>query len=148
MKVLLKQDVKGLGKKGDIVKAKDGYARNFLFPNNLAIEATKANIKKSNDEKKAIKIKEENERKEAQALADKISQIEVSIKVKSGDDGRLFGSVTSKDISIALEKNNNIKIDKRRILLSEPIRYVGTLDIDVKVYAGILGHLTVKVESE
>ncbi|RBP44047.1 50S ribosomal protein L9 [Garciella nitratireducens] len=148
MKIILKKDVKGLGKQGDLVNAKDGYARNYLFPRGLAVEATPGNINKAKQEQKAKEIKKQREKEEAQALADKISKTTIVIKERVGEDGKLFGSVTAKDIALALEDQKGIKVDKRKIQLAEPIRYIGTINVEIKVYPEISGTLTVKVEGE
>lgn len=148
MKIILKKDVKGLGKQGDIVNAKDGYVRNYLFPRGLAIEATKGNIAKVKEKQKGKEIRRQKEKEEAQALADKISKTTIVIKEKAGEGGRLFGSVTAKDIASALESQKKIKVDKRKIRLVEPIRYVGTLSIEIKVYPEITGKLTIEVQAQ
>jgi large subunit ribosomal protein L9 len=148
MKVILKQDIKGLGKKGDIVDTSDGYARNYLIPRGMVVEATQGNITKAKEQKKAQEIREQRERQEAQALAEKISQATLLLKAKAAEDGRLYGSVTSKDISQALEEQKKIKVDKRKINLAEPIRYIGEIQVEIKILPGIIGNLRVKVERE
>lgn len=148
MKVILKKDVKGLGKQGDIVNAKDGYVRNYLFPRDLAVEATQRNIAKAKEQQKGKEIRKQREKKEAQALADKISKTAIIIKERAGEDGRLFGSVTAKNIASALESQKKIKVDKRKIHLAEPIRYVGILSIEIKVYPEITAKLTVEVQGQ
>lgn len=148
MKVILKQDVKGLGKKGEIVNASDGYARNFLLPKGLVVEASQSNINKAKEQKKGKEIRRQREKEEAQELAQKLSDTIIIIKEKAAEDGRLYGSVTSKDISQELEKQNKIKVDKRKIVLPEPIRYVGEVSVEIKVYPEISGNLRVKVEAE
>lgn len=146
MKVILLEDVKGLGNKGEIVKAKDGYVRNFLFPNNLALEANKANLKKNEDERKAKQAQKQKDIEDAKALSEKISNTTLIIKSKATPDGKLFGSITSKDICTNLKENENIEVDKRRILLEEPIRNLGTIEVKIKVQSGIFGELKVKIE--
>ena len=116
MKVILLKEVKGLGKEGDLVNSKDGYARNFLFPKNLAIEATPANLKKWEDKKQAKEEKKKEELNEALQLKEKVEKLTVDIKAKGGTGGRLFGSITSQDISNALNKQHKIDIDKRKII--------------------------------
>ena len=148
MKVILKQDIKGRGKKGDIVDTSDGYARNYLIPRGMVVEATQGNITKAKEQKKAQEIREQRERQEAQALAEKISQATLLLKAKAAEDGRLYGSVTSKDISQALEEQKKIKVDKRKINLAEPIRYIGEIQVEIKILPGIIGNLRVKVERE
>lgn len=148
MKVVLKQDVKGLGKKGDIVNASDGYARNFLLPKGIAVEASEGNIIKAKEQKKGKEIRKQKEKEEAQTLAEKISGATITIKERAAEDGRLFGSVTAKDIAKVLQSQKKIKVDKRKINLSEPIRYIGSLSVEIKVYPGMIGKLTVKVEAQ
>lgn len=148
MKVILLQDVKGHGKKGDIVNASDGYARNFLFPKGLAIEASSGNMKTLDQQKKAEAHKKEKELDVAKELAEKIDEITVEIKAKAGDGGRLFGSVTSKEISEVLEKSHKIKIDKRKMLLNEPIRELGVKVVEIKLHPKVVGKLKVSVTEE
>lgn len=145
MKVILLQDVKGLGKKGDVANASDGYARNFLFPKGLAVEATEGNMKTLGEQKKSQQAKKEKELEEAKALAEKINAITVEIKTKAGEGGRLFGSVTGKEIAEALEKKHGIKVDKRKMVLPEPIKVLGVTEVEVKVYPGVSGKLKVHV---
>lgn len=148
MKVILLQDVKGQGKKGDVVNASDGYARNFLFPKNLAMEATSGNIKTLEEQKKSQMMKKEKEVDEAKELAARIDKLTVEIKAKSGEGGRLFGSVTGKEIAEALEKTHKIKIDKRKLVLPDPIRVLGVTEVEVKVYPNVVGKLKVHVIEE
>lgn len=149
MKVILLQDVKGLGKKGDIVNAKDGYARNFLFPKNLAKEATEGNIKVLEEQKAAKKAREAEELAKAKELAEKLSQLTVELKGKSGENGKLFGSITTKDVSEALKKQHNIDIDKRKMEIEGGnIKTIGTTIVDVKVYPNVSAKLKVKVTEE
>ncbi|MBM7615558.1 50S ribosomal protein L9 [Alkaliphilus hydrothermalis] len=148
MKVILMEDVKGMGKKGDVVNASDGYARNYLFPKNLAIEATAGNMKTLGEQKKSQQMKKDKELDEAKALADKIEKVTVEIKAKAGEGGRLFGSVTSKDIVETLQKKHKIKIDKRKLVLPEPIRVLGMSTVEVKVYPTVVGNLKVHVVEE
>lgn len=148
MKVILLKDVKGLGKKGDIVNAKDGYARNFLIPKGFAQEATVGNIKVVEEQKKAKKRREEEELKKAKALAEKISSLTVTIKSKAGENGKLFGSITTKDIASALSKQNKVKIDKRKIVLENNIKTLGVTYVEVKVYPSVTAKLRVEVVEE
>lgn len=147
MKVILLEDVSGLGKKGEVVKAKDGYVRNFLFPKNLAIEATKENIKRNEEIQKEQEAQKEKEIEEAKILAEKISNTTLTMKSKASEDGKLFGSITSKDIAIALKDMENIEIDKRKIELAEPVRNIGNIEVKVKIMAQIYGNLNIKVEA-
>jgi len=148
MKVILLQDVKGHGRKGDVVNASDGYARNYLLPNNLAIEATSKNLSDLNNKKAAENKRKEKELEEARKLADTISKLEVVVKAKCGDNGKLFGSVTNKEIADTLKAKHNINIDKKKIVLPEPIRSLGAFQLEVKVYPEVAAKLSVKVEEE
>lgn len=149
MKVILLQDVKGLGKKGDIVNAKDGYARNFLFPKNLAKEATDGNVKVLEEQKTAKKIRQEEELAKAKELAEKISELTVELKGKSGENGKLFGSITTKDVSEALKKQFKIDIDKRKMdIEGGNIKNIGVTIVEVKVYPNVSAKLKVKISEE
>ena len=148
MKVILLKDIKSLGKAGDLVEAKDGYARNYLFPKGLAIEATEGNLKTLREKKKVEKKKKKEEYNEALKLKKKLDENSVEIKGKAGEGGKLFGSITSKDISAALKKQYNIKIDKRKIDLNENIKTLGTTIVDVKIYPEVVANLAVKVIEE
>jgi large subunit ribosomal protein L9 len=146
MKVILLKDVKGTGVKGDVVNISDGYARNFLFPKGLAVEATKSNLNELKNKERAQQKRIEQEKQEARELAKKISEITLVIKAKSGENGKLFGSVTNKEIAQELKKQHNITIDRKKIVLNEPIKQLGQMDLEVKLYPEISGKLTVKVE--
>lgn len=148
MKVILLQDVKGQGKKGDVVNVSDGYARNFLFPKNLAAEATTGNMKTLEQQNKAKQLKKQQELDEAKELAAKIEKLTVEIKAKAGEGGRLFGSVTSKDIIEAVEKNYKMKLDKKKLVLPDPIRELGVKNLEIKVYPGVVAKLKVQVTEE
>lgn len=148
MKVILLKEVKGLGNEGDLADAKTGYARNYLFPNGLAIEATSKNLKRWEEDNKKKKVKEEESIAEANKLKEKIESIEVLIKAKGGSEGKLFGSVTSQDIAEALGKQHNINIDKRKIDLKDNIKNPGTIKLDIRVYPEIVGKLSVNVVAE
>ncbi|HEY8363286.1 MAG TPA: 50S ribosomal protein L9 [Tissierellaceae bacterium] len=148
MKVILLKDVKGLGKAGELANAKDGYARNFLFPKGLAIEATPANLKKWEEQKKLEAQKKEKEYKEALELKKKIESLTVEIKAKAGEGGKLFGAITSKDIADALKSQHNIDIDRRKIELKENIKSLGIVQVDVRVYTEVLAKLNVKITEQ
>lgn len=148
MKVILMKDVKGLGKAGDLVNAKDGYARNFLLPKGLAVEATPANLKKWEEEKKAEAQRKEEEYQEALELKKKIDAITVELKAKAGEGGRLFGSITSKDIADALKAQHKIDIDRRKIEMKDNIKSLGTTQVDVRVYAELVAKLNVKITEQ
>ncbi len=146
MKVILLKDVKGLGKEGDLVNSKDGYARNFLFPKDLAIEATPGNLKKWEDRNRQLEEKKQEEIKEANLLKEKIENLTVDIKAKGGSAGKLFGSITSQDIATALNAQHKIDIDKRKIDLKDNIKTTGLKEVDVKLYPEISAKLKINVE--
>jgi len=148
MKVILLKDVKGLGKAGELVNAKDGYARNFLFPKKLAIEATDANLKKWEEEMAKKKQKQQEEYEEAVKLKEKIESISIQLKSKSGEGGKLFGSITSKDVAQALKAQHNIDIDKKKIEMKNNIKSLGTTTVEVKVYPEVTATLKVNVVEE
>ncbi len=148
MKVILKQDVKGLGKKEDMVNVSDGYARNFLFPKGLAAEASASNINVMNTKKEAEKTRKDRELAHAKELAAKVKEITVTIKSKAGENGKLFGSITSKDICDRLKADFNLDIDKKKLVLPEPIKALGTTEVEVKLYPEVSTKLTVKTVHE
>ena len=147
MKVILLCDVKGQGKKDQIINVSDGYARNFLFPQKKAIPAdAKATSElKSKEEAKQYKISEE--RKAAVALAEKIKNTTVEIKMEHGQDGRLYGSVTAKDIAEKLKEALGIEIDKRKIALKDPIKAYGSYSVEIKLYTEVTAMFVVKVSN-
>lgn len=136
MKVILLKDVKNVGKKGQVVNASDGYARNFLFPRKLAEEANDVNMHILNNKNEAERRKKLAEVEAAQKLADKIKGKEIKLSVKCGENGRLFGSITGKDISEELNKQYNLNIDKKKIVV-ETIRQLGSYDVEIKLYPEI-----------
>ncbi len=148
MKVILLKDVKGTGNKGDVINVSDGYGRNYLIPREIAREATEGNINKLENQKEVQKKKEEKELKEAKAVGEKISEITLKFKNKAGDGGKLFGSITSKDIATKLKKQHKIDVDKRKIVLDNPIKELGSRFVEVKVYPEISGKLKIEVISE
>lgn len=145
MKVVLLQDVKAQGKKGDLVNVSDGYARNFLLPKGLAVEADAKilNELKSKEEARLHKIEEE--KAAARATAEKLTGVVVKLKSTAGADGRLYGSITTKDIAEALAAQHGITVDKRKIVLDNSIRAFGTYALDVKLYTEISGKINVVV---
>jgi large subunit ribosomal protein L9 len=147
MKVILLQDVKGQGKKGDIKNVSEGYARNYLFPRNLAQEATEANLKQLQAEKEAQARKEAEELQAAKALAEKMSDLKVTVHTQAGEGGRLFGAITTKHIGDALAKLG-YAIDKRKIQLPEPIKSLGGHQVHVKLHPEVTATITVFVEAE
>lgn len=145
MIVILLKDVKGTGKAGDIVKVSDGYARNMLIPRGMAQEATQGNVRSLEKQKEIAAEKLENERAAAQALADKLKTVNVEIKTKGGEGGRLFGSVTTKDIADALSRQHKINIDRKKIILDSPIKTPGNFEIPVKLFTDVQGIIRVTV---
>ena len=146
MKVILLQDVKGKGKKGQMIEVSDGYARNFMLPKKIAIEATPdaINTMKMND--KATQERIAREKAEALALSKQLREMTLTVTCKGGGNGRLFGSVTSQEIADALAKNAGIKLDKRKLVLGETIKNVGTYTVTCKLGYEITAPLTVKIE--
>lgn len=145
MKIILKADVKDMGKKGDLVNASDGYARNYLFPRNLAMEANDGNIKSLEHQKAKEAKKKSEELQVAKDFAKKISDLEVTIKAKTGEHGKLFGSITSKDIVEQLKNQHAIEIDKKKIVMEDAIKVTGTYEVEVKVYPEVHGKLKVNI---
>ncbi|MEE0516024.1 MAG: 50S ribosomal protein L9 [Emergencia sp.] len=145
MIVILNRDVKGTGKAGEIVKVSDGYARNMLLPKGWATEATDGNIRSLEKQKALQAQKQAEDKAAAQELASKLSDIKVVIKTKSGEGGRLFGSITSKDIADETKKQFGIALDKKKIQMKNPIKMMGTFEVDVKLYPEVSGKLTVQV---
>ena len=144
MKVVLKQDVKGLGKKGELVNASDGYARNFLFPKNLAVEANAQNMTELKNREQAAKYKVDTETAEAKANAEKLSGKTINLTAKAGQNGKIFGSVTAKEIAEKIEKEFGIKTDKRKISVDD-IKQFGTYEFEIKLYTGVTAKLFVHV---
>lgn len=144
MKVILKQDVKSLGKKGDLVNASDGYARNYLFPKGLAVEANASAMNDFNNKESAKKFHKAEEVKAAQEIADRLEGKTFKLTAKAGTNGRLFGSVTSKDVSRKIKEEIGTDIDKRKIVM-EDIKAFGTVQAEVKVYQGISAKIFVQV---
>lgn len=148
MKVILTNDIKGTGKKGDIVNVAEGYARNYLFPKKLAIEATGANLKEIDRQKAILDRKKADEREKARQLAERLQNLTVTIPVKTGEGGRLFGSITSKDISEALEKKHGITVDKKKIELKSPLKTLGVHPIVLKLHPEVTVTLSIKITTE
>ena len=147
MKVILKEDVKNLGKMGDMVNVAEGHARNFLIPQKLAVEAITKNIKALELQKKVIQKKANKEKNSAQALSEKIAALNLTIKAKAGEEEKLFGSITSMDIAAEL-KNEGIDIDKKKISIDEPIKRLGAYTVGVKVHPDITTQLNITVVAE
>ncbi len=148
MQVVLLEDVKALGKKGDIVKVSDGYARNYILPKKLGVEATPKNLNE-------LKLKKANEQKiaaaelaDAKALAEKISECSVTLTMKAGNGGKAFGSVSAKEIAAAAKSQLGMDIDKKKLILDEPIKTFGTHEVPLKLHRDVTAVLKVNVEAE
>jgi len=148
MKVILLQDVRGQGKKGEMINVSDGYARNFLFPRKLAQEATADNVNTMRMNDKAKREKEQKAREEAAALSAKLREMTLSVFAKGGGAGRLFGSVTSQEIADALKEQEGVELDKRKIVIDEAIKTVGLYTVKVKLGFGIDAALKVDVKEK
>lgn len=148
MKVILTEDVKKLGKKGEIVNVADGYGRNFLIPRGLAVEATDANVKHWRHEQKTAEIRRQREVEEARALAERLNGLTLTLRAKAGEGGRLFGSVTAEDVAAAIGKTLGTRFDRRKLDMPEPIKVLGTTSVPVRVYPGIAAAIRVQVNAE
>ena len=137
MKVILLEDVKGSGKRDDIINVSDGYARNFLFPKKLATEATAENLHSIQKQKQAVAHRREEERKVALALKAQMKDMVVTVPVKAGDGGRLFGAVTNQEIADALKAQHGIELDRRKIVISNSIKQIGPAECDAKLFPEI-----------
>lgn len=145
MKVILKQDIKGVGKKDQIINAADGYARNFLFPRKLAVPADSGNMNNLKSKNESVAFRKGEDLKEAKKIAEKMKEITVKIAVKAGDNGKLFGGVTAKEIAETLKKDFGIDVDKKKVLLSETIKVAGTTKVDIKLNEGVIATVQVMV---
>lgn len=145
MKVILKQDIKGVGKKDQVVNAADGYARNFLFPKNLAVPANSGNMNNLKAKNESIQYRKGEDLKEAKEIAEKMKKITLKISVKAGDNGKLFGAVTAKEIAESLKNDYKIDVDKKKILLSESIKVAGTTRVEIKLNEGVMASVLVMV---
>lgn len=148
MKVILLKDVKGTGKKSEIKEVSDGYARNFLLKKGVAVEANQANMKELDEKSKSKERKALIEYEEAVLLGKQMENVNIQIEVKSGEGGRLFGSITSKEIAEQLKKQKNIDIDKRKILMDEPIRTLGSTLVEIKLHQKVTTKIRVDVKEK
>ena len=147
MKVILKQDIKGVGKKDQIINAADGYARNFLFPRGLAVPADTGNLNNLAAKNKAEAAKKERNLENSKKLAEELKSKVLTIQVKSGSNGKLFGGVTSKEISEALKNQLNVDIDKKKVVLNEVIKQEGVFTVDLKLQEGVNAKVKVHVKA-
>lgn len=145
MKVILQADVKGTGKKGQILEVADGFARNFLFPKKLAVEATTGNLQDISHKKALEDRRKEKEKEEAVQLGQKVNTLQVEVTTKTGEGGRLFGSVTSKEIAEALKKQHGLDVDKRKLDIKEPIKALGSYEVPLKIHPEVTAKLKVVV---
>ena len=148
MIVILNRGIKGTGKAGDVVNVSDGYARNMLLPKGYATEATEGNIRNLKKQKAIAAEKKAEEKAAAQQTAGKIGKVSVEIKTKAGEGGRIFGSITSKDIADALKAQHNITVDKKKILLDSPIKQTGEMTVEIKLYTDVNAKLKVVVNAQ
>ncbi len=147
MKVILTQDIKGQGKKGQLVEVSDGYARNFLLPKGLAKEATNSNLNVMHGQQEAEAYRKQMALDDAKALSEKLKELTVKITAKAGDNGKLFGSVTSKEVTEELMKQHHIKLDKKKLNLPDGIKALGTTNVDVKLHPEVKGVIKVVVNA-
>lgn len=145
MQVILKSDVKGHGKKGDLVNASDGYAKNYLIPKGLAILADKSSINELESKKSAEKYHKNQEELRAKKLADDLDGSKITFKLKAGDNGKLFGSITAKDIAEEIKSQLHITIDKKKVVLPDGIKVLGNTEVVIKVYVNITAKIKVEV---
>ncbi len=148
MKIILTQDIKGTGKKDQIIDTSDGYARNFLFPKNLAVEANAENMAKLKSKQQANAYKKDQEKEEAKKLAEKMGKIMLTLPVKVGENGKVFGGISSKEIAETLQKTHKITVDKKKIDMKDTIKELGTKIVRIKLYEGVIAELKVNVIGE
>ena len=148
MKVILKDNIKGVGKKDEVINASDGYARNFLLPKGLAVEANRENMSKLKAKEDSKAYKKVVEKEEAKKVAEKLSGIQLKVPVKAGENGKIFGGVSAKEIADLLKQNYNIEVDKKKIDLKETIKTLGLRTVTIKLYDGVVGNLRVDVISK
>lgn len=147
MRVILKQDIKGVGKKDQIINAADGYARNYLLPKNLAVPADTGNMNNLKAKQESATFRKGEDLKASQALAEKMKDMTLNFKVKAGENGRLFGAITAKEIAETLKKEHNIVVDKKKILLAESIKVAGAQTIDIKLNEGVVAKLKIMIST-
>ena len=148
MKVILKADIKGVGKKDQVINASDGYVRNFLFPKNLAVEANNENMSKLKAQENSKAYKKGQEKEEAKKIAEKLAGNQLKVLVKAGENGKIFGGVSAREIADLLKENYKIEVDKKKIDLKDTIKTLGLRTINIKLYEGVVGELKVDVISK
>jgi large subunit ribosomal protein L9 len=147
MKVILLEDLSGKGKTGDVVKVSDGYARNYLFPKGIAIDATEANIKTLEHRKEKIAERKAEDLESAKVIAEKIDSLSVTLKSKAGEGGKLFGAITTQDIANAINAEHGVFIEKKKIVLEAPVKTIGVHTAEVKIYPEVSATVRVLVEA-
>lgn len=145
MKVILLADIKGVGKKDEVINVSDGYVRNYLLPKKLAVEANTDNMNRLKSKQDSINHRKDVEREEAKKVADKIEKIRLKISVKTGENGKIFGGVTAKEIADHLKEQYKITVDKKKIDLKETVKVTGVLTVSIKLYDGVIGKLKVDI---
>ena len=145
MKIILLQDIKGVGKKDEVINASDGYARNFLLPKKMGVEANAENMSKLKAKQDSNQYKKSVEKEKAEKIAEKLKNITLKISVKSGENQKIFGSITAKEIAENLKEQYKIEIDKKKIDLKEPIKVLGVTTVSIKLFVGVVGSLKVQV---
>ena len=145
MKVILKADIKGVGKRDEVINASDGYARNFLFPKKLAVEATKSNLNDFELKQKAEAKRKKEELEQAQNMAKELENKTVTVKVKTGENGKLFGSVTNKEVAEEIVKQTGMEIDKKKVSIGDPIKMVGERTAVIKLHPKVSAEITIKI---
>ncbi len=148
MKVILKENIKSIGKKDEIKNVSDGYARNYLFVKDLAVEATPGNLAKLQTKKDSLAFKKSQEKEEAKKIADKLSKITLEFKVRAGENGKIFGGVSNKEIAEKLNKDYKIVVDKKKIDLKEPIKILGVKRVEIKLFEGVTGIVKISTIAE
>ena len=148
MKVILLQDVKSQGKKGDLINVSDGYARNFLFPKGLAKEASKQAMNELKGKQEAVQYHKNVEEEKARNIAERMKEFNIELTAKAGENGKLFGSITSKDVAEELKMQHHIKLDKKKFVMPDGIKTLGVTTVDVKIHPGVVGKLKVEVKGQ
>ncbi len=148
MKVILKSDIKGVGKKDEIINANDGYARNFLFPKDLAVEANSENLAKLKAKKDGESYHRAQELEFARKQAEKIQKLTLTLNVKAGENGKIFGGITAKEIAESLKKQYDIDVDKKKIEVKETIKTLGRFNVEIKLFEGVIAKLTLNIIPE
>ncbi|MFV0503289.1 MAG: 50S ribosomal protein L9 [Lachnospirales bacterium] len=146
MKVILQEDIKGVGKKGDVINASDGHARNYLLPKGLAVEANKGNINQLERTKHNEEVQRAENLAAAKSLKEDIEKVVLTMAANAGESGKLFGTITNKEIGKSLEEEHNIKIDKKKIVLKRPIKNIGEFHVDIKLHPKVVASLKVVVK--